>query len=258
MGHLSSLLSQLEIVLSILSACKITYPSFSTTASSLSLQDSHTIIFKLVNHCTYQWKTLGFPLPLAVWKDTIHFITHLDWYISTLFSFLSLTPEGPPISSFSTTSLTAQPSVSDQVIIWEVTVDPSILVLQNNYYYPLAPQTSQHPSSENLQAIMSETTPLSSQGTNPSKQSAGPKRWKTYHCRRVPRGNLGTYLRDPGSRESQSRNGRSFQYLLPAIRKTSQLPTSNLLSQQDPLPTSEVPLLPTKYRRCLYPSYSKR
>ncbi len=92
-----------------------------------------------------------------------------------MFSFLSLTPEGPPISSFSTTSLTAQPSVSDQVIIWEVTVDPSILVLQNNYYYPLAPQTSQHPSSENLQAIMSETTPLSSQGTNPSKQSAGGK-----------------------------------------------------------------------------------
>jgi hypothetical protein len=89
-------------------------------------------------YCSSLWRLLKNPPPAEFRTSIIKIITALDTYQTTYLSLGSL-DTSKNFEQFSTPSKVSQPSVIDQVSLFEITVDPYIRALQQNYYYLLDP-----------------------------------------------------------------------------------------------------------------------
>jgi hypothetical protein len=161
-----TLLSQLDTTLSICTTYSIQFPHFRTISSLLSPVDQAILLKKNIDYCTTLWDLLKYPSSPILQNIIIRFITHLETY-QHHYLVTSLTIITP--FSFTSPTITSGPSIISQVTNTEVTIDPYLKSLQENYYHPLSSDmtstdmqiehndVSIHVYSEHSSSILKET-----------------------------------------------------------------------------------------------------
>jgi hypothetical protein len=135
--NLNTLTSQLKTTLTIYNIYNQQYKQFLNIPYLLPKTDLHSLFSNLKFHSERLWKLLSFPLLAHTRHTTIQFITLLDTF-TTQYIIPHLSLPGDYLQSFSQPSIYCKPSVIQQVSTTEISVDPYILSLQKNYYYPLS------------------------------------------------------------------------------------------------------------------------
>jgi hypothetical protein len=173
-----TLSSQLQTALSICSMYRSIHPLFCCIASSLSQYDVNTLYTLLTTYSSDLWKILEQPLPEVVQASTISFITNIDSFITTFLIQHSTTSLALHLSDFSSPKATNKPSIVHQVSFTEITVDPYLRALQQNYYYPLSYLTMPDSTPMHIDDAPSPDSKISSprmptiQATNLQKKKA--------------------------------------------------------------------------------------
>jgi hypothetical protein len=132
MSHI--ILSQFENTLSICNTYRVTYPGFDTIVTLLSPIDQATLIHKTKTFSSQLWKFLFFPSSPSLRNTIVWLISGIDRFLS---DFLISSLRGSSLFGFLPPPRTSKPSIIWQVTNLSATVDPYLLALQANYYYPL-------------------------------------------------------------------------------------------------------------------------
>ena len=152
---LSTITSQTQSLLYIGHRHYFKYTSSNVYTPNSTLQSllSHTTTFG-----ERLWKHLSLPLPPETRLQIITFITLLDKFIEKFIINHPKYMENNSLLQFQKPKSPCKPSLTEQVHLTTITIDPYQLSLQKNYYYPIS-------SFENMEA--SATTDTSALNTNP-------------------------------------------------------------------------------------------
>jgi hypothetical protein len=124
---------------------------------------THRLIYK---NFTALWRELKFPHDQGIRKYILKFIIHLHQYLAATKSTTDTTPSQITVSEYTNPKKVAYPSYTDQITSpTSSTIDPYIVSLSKNYYYPL--------SKTIMNDEMDDET-MSQQANPPSEQPKSP------------------------------------------------------------------------------------
>lgn len=141
-------------------------PEFSNIPRLMATEDLRTLYSNSAYHCTTLWHLISWPMSLLAWQATITIISILDDYLCTHIIRLLNTPETAYFLYFALPVSPCKPSIIFQVSSSEKTVNPYVLALRSNYYYPLPTMLD-----DGEDTTMSSTAQLSSLAPDPAKLS---------------------------------------------------------------------------------------
>jgi hypothetical protein len=159
----NSLLSQFENSLSIGDMYRGTYPAFRTISTLLSPTDQAILISKTQAFSTQLWQFLSIPSSPQLRHLIIRFISGIDHLQSSL---LLTALQSIFLSGYLPPPRPSNPSVIWQVTHTEITIDPFLLALQKNYYYPLLDFNNMI-SSDQLASMQVDTDQSSNTSSSP-------------------------------------------------------------------------------------------
>jgi hypothetical protein len=172
-NNLSSLVSQLETVVTILRMYSYQYPSLTKKILlCLPASDRDILVHSVLTHCKTLWQFLRRPSSPVVRYNTARILTTIDTF---LLDYLSHSLPDPTIyTQFKQPPSPAKPSIIKQITSFEITSDPYYSSLQCNYYYPISPDPLDKMTTSNS-APMSIDTESGNQPPSPNSLTSKSK-----------------------------------------------------------------------------------
>jgi hypothetical protein len=131
------------------------FPHFCTISKLLSPTDHAFLIKMITTNCSTLWSLLKSPSTPVVRNIIIVFLSHLDTFLT---QYLTSSLISNPLFQFYRPRATVNPSVIHQVSSTEITIDPYLKSLRDNYYFPISDMSVEMQIDSNS---LSGTSPLS-------------------------------------------------------------------------------------------------
>lgn len=112
------------------------------TPSLLKEKEVSALYYNCTFYSNTLWNLLSHPHPSPIRALTIQLITLIDQFTTKYIIEHLGNPENSQLKFFNYPTKYSQPSIVRQVSTTEITIDPYLLALQKNYYYPLSSSTT--------------------------------------------------------------------------------------------------------------------